>query len=211
MLTHTAKSWLANDYAVHGDLPQHDLPQIQVKLTVYVINEVISYSLASHPPNHILLLPPVLWSINQSLNIHCGSLNSSHLISSLTLHLECGYCSTDTLKEGPQAAKTYGALDVHFNVYIYPTLRYWGTFCGYESSPIFINLRHRKFLVLNFLQTPGINGFLSKLNLLQKSCESHYVFVVTIAYGIQLFRGGPTLWRIDIIVINIIQCLIVSA
>ena len=37
-------------YAVHGDLPQHDLPQIQVTIMSYVINEVINYPLASHTP-----------------------------------------------------------------------------------------------------------------------------------------------------------------
>ena len=53
------------------------------------------------------------------------------------------------------------------------------------------NLRHRKFPVLNFLLRRGITGRPSKLNVLQRSCEGHHTFVVTIAYGIHLLEREP--------------------
>ena len=37
----------------------------------------------------------------------------------------------------------------------------------------------------------GITGHPLKLNLLQRSCESHHAFVIAIAYGIQLLEREP--------------------
>ena len=54
-----------------------------------------------------------------------------------------------------------------------------------DTSRPFEILRHRKFLVLNFLVMFGITGCLFKLNLLQKCCEVY----------ISRFWGRHSIWN----------------